>query len=124
MELVKGKAIGKIVERNWVLSSWIFGERGLAWLLERWKLYYVRKYRESFRRVQNEDGRGYNLELRKNKDGRFFLCLALFAEEKKFSLVFLEGRELLGGWKILATKLRSIGVVPTPRHFEASMEFL
>ena len=110
LELFKGKAIGKIVERDWSLSSWIFGESGLAWLLERWKYYYEGNYRESFRRVWNEDGSGYELEFQNNKVGIFLLCSSLFAEEKRFSLVFLEGKELFIGWKILATKLRSNGV--------------
>ena len=33
-------------------------------------------------------------------------------ENKRFSLAFLEGRGLVGGWKILASKLRSLGVSP------------
>ncbi|RVW23054.1 hypothetical protein CK203_102443 [Vitis vinifera] len=37
-----------------------------------------------------------------------------------FSLVFPEGKDFLGGWKILATKPRSTGVVPEPRPLEAS----
>ena len=36
IKVVKAKAaIGEIVEKGWGFSSWIiFGERGLAWLLE------------------------------------------------------------------------------------------
>ncbi|RVW39535.1 Retrovirus-related Pol polyprotein from transposon TNT 1-94 [Vitis vinifera] len=34
------------------------------------------------------------------------------AENKRFSLAFPKGRGLVGGWKILASKLRSLGVSP------------
>lgn len=45
LELVKGKAVGKIVERGRGFSSWIiFGERGLAHLLEGVEACYKGKY--------------------------------------------------------------------------------
>ena len=65
---------------------------------------------KGIRRVWNEDGSSHKLEFQNNKAGIFLLCSSLFAEEKRFSLVFLEGKELFIGWKILATKLRSNGV--------------
>ena len=37
-------------------------------------------------------------------------CVVRDAEDKRFSLAFLEGRGLVGGWTILASKLRSLGV--------------
>ena len=39
-------------------------------------------------------------------------CVVRDAEDKRFSLAFLEGRGLVGGWTILASKLRSLGVFP------------
>ena len=82
MELVKSKVIGKIVERGRGFSSWIkFGERCLVALLEGVEDCYKRKCRESFRRVCNESGKGYKLELRNNKPGRFLLCTTLCVEE-------------------------------------------
>ena len=68
----------------------------------------------------NEGGRGYKLVLCSNKAGRFLLCSVLSLKEKSFSLVFLEGRDSLGGWKTLASKLREIGVVPKFRKVESS----
>lgn len=39
LEIVKGKEVGKIVERGRGFSSWIrFGERSLVGLLEGWKI--------------------------------------------------------------------------------------
>ena len=39
-------------------------------------------------------------------------------EGKKFSLVFPEERAFVGGWKILSSKLRSLGVSTTLRRVE------
>ena len=88
LEIVKGKEVGKIVERGRGFSSWIrFGERSLVGLLEGVEDCYNGKF----------GGRVYKLELCNNKVGGFLLCLALNVEEKRFSLVFLEGREFLRG---------------------------
>lgn len=43
-------------------------------------------------------------------------------EEKRFSLVLPKGKAPQGGWKILATSLRSIRVVPVSRPLEESKE--
>ena len=42
------------------------------------------------------------------------------SEEKRFSLVFLHGREDQGGWKTLAFDLKSIDVLPMFRPSEVS----
>ena len=34
------------------------------------------------------------------------------AKKKIFTLAFPEGRGLVGGWKLLASKLRSLGISP------------
>ena len=39
-------------------------------------------------------------------------------EGKKFSLVFPKGKGFVGGWKILSSKLRSLGVSTTLRRVE------
>ena len=50
------------------------------------------------------------LECRSNEVGRFLLCLVRDVETKKYCLVFLEGKGLVGGWFLLAKKLRALGV--------------
>ena len=55
---------------------------GLSWFLKGVEAYYKGKYKESFRRVWNEGGRGFKLELCSNKTDRFMLCSTLSAEEK------------------------------------------
>ena len=50
------------------------------------------------------------------------LCSVISMKEKRFSLVFLEGRGFLGGWKTLATKLRSIGVAMLHKPVKALQE--
>ena len=59
-----------------------------------------------------EGGRVFKLELQSNNAGRFLHCSVLSSKGKKFSSIFLEGQGVEGGWKTLARKLRSIGVVP------------
>ena len=49
------------------------------------------------------------MELRSNRAGRFLFCTAWDVEGKKFSLAFPEGKGVVGGWKLLAGKLRSLG---------------
>ena len=65
---------------------------------------------EPFRKGWMEGGRHFLLELYNNRAGHFLLCTVFSVEEKRFSLVFLEGRGLLRGWKILSNKLRSLGI--------------
>ena len=67
-----------------------------------------------------EEGRKFRLERRANKVGRFILCSVRDLEAKMFCLVFPKGRGILGGWVLLADKLRSLGVV-TP--FEDKVGF-
>ncbi|RVW55537.1 hypothetical protein CK203_075216 [Vitis vinifera] len=56
-----------------------------------------------------EGERRYQMELRSNRAGRFLFCTAWDVEGKKFSLAFPEGKGVVGGWKLLAGKLRSLG---------------
>ncbi|RVW47728.1 Transposon TX1 uncharacterized 149 kDa protein [Vitis vinifera] len=109
----KGKVRGKICERGPKFSSWIrFGGKGLSLLLEGVELVCGLKERTPFRKFWSEGDRVYGLELRCNRAGRFLFCVVRDAENKRFSLAFPEGRGLVGGWKMLASKLRSVGVAP------------
>ncbi|RVW27807.1 hypothetical protein CK203_102620 [Vitis vinifera] len=65
-----------------------------------------------FRKLWSEGDREYSLELRNNRAGRFLFCIVRDVGNKRFSLAFPEGRGFVGGWKILASKLRSLGVSP------------
>ncbi|RVW96878.1 hypothetical protein CK203_026137 [Vitis vinifera] len=109
----KGKVHGKICERGPKFSSWIrFGGKGLSLLLKGVESCYGLKERAPFRKFWSEGNRAYSLELRRNNAGRFLFCVVRDAENKRFSLAFPEGRGLVGGWKVLASKLRSLGVSP------------
>ena len=109
----KGKVHGKICERGPKFSSWIkFGGKGPSLLLEGVESCCGLKERIPFRKFWSEGNRDYNLELHRNRAGRFLFCVVRDAENKRFSLAFLEGRGLVGGWTILASKLRSLGVFP------------
>ena len=93
LESVNGKVAGKIAERGRGCSLWIrFGETSLAWLLEGMEDCIVGKFREPFRSVWNEGGRGYKMLLHNNKARRFLPCSTVCIEEKRFSWVFLEGK--------------------------------
>ena len=109
----KGKVRGKICERGPKFSSWvIFGGKGLSLLLKGVESCCGLKERTPFRKLWSEGDREYSLELQNNRAGRFLFCVVRDAENKRFSLAFLEGRGLVGGWKILARKLRNLGVSP------------
>ena len=94
--------------------------RGLALLLEGVEVCCKGKSRKSFKMAWNEGVRSFKLELRRNSAGSFLPCSVVSTEEKRFSLVFPEGRDNLGGWKALAFNLRSIGVSPVSRPSEVS----
>ena len=57
-------------------------------------------------------GRKFKLERRSNEAGRFLFYVVVTEEVKRFSLIFPEGRGRLGGWVVLAKKLRSLGIIP------------
>ena len=113
IEEYKGKVRGKICERGPKFSSWIrFGGKGLSLLLEEVGSCCELKERFHFRKFWSEGDRNYSLELCSNRVGRFLFCVVRDAENKRFFLAFPEGRGLFGGWKILVSKLRSLGVSP------------
>ena len=111
IEVVRGKLRGTILERSKVFSSWIrFGEKSLSLLLEGVEAWCRGESNSRRLKVWEERGRKFRLECRSNVVGRFLLCSVRDVEAKKFCLVFLEGNGLVGGWFLMAKKLRALGV--------------
>ena len=106
-----GKLRGIIMERSKGFSNWIrFGDYGLRSLLGGVEACCKE---EKFRKVIKtwvEERRKFILELRANEAGRYIICSVRDMEAKRFSLVFPEGRGLIGGWVLLAEKLCSLGI--------------
>ena len=114
VDKVGGKLRGCIWEKCRGLTSWIrFGDASLISLLDGVEACCRGSDDRSWSLVWEERGRKYRLECRSNKAGRFFLCSVHDLETKRFCLIFPKGKGLIGGWNILAKKLREIGVVPS-----------
>ncbi|RVX01710.1 hypothetical protein CK203_024397 [Vitis vinifera] len=106
-----GKLRGIIMERSKGFSNWIrFGEFGLRCLLGGVEACCREDKFGKVIKTWEEEGRKFRLELRANGAGRFILCSVRDLEAKRFSLVFPEGRGLIGGWVLIAEKLRSLGI--------------
>ena len=117
----KGKVLGTVCKRSPNFSSWIhFSGKGFSFLLEGVETCCSLKVGERFKKAWMEGGRRYQLELRSNKAGRFLFCTVWDVEGKKFSLAFLEGRGVVGGWQLLVGKLRSLGFSSAQRDEEHS----
>ena len=113
IEEFKGKVCGKICEIGPKFSSWIrFGGKGLPLLQKGVESCCGLKERASFWKFWSKGDRDYSLEICSNRAGRFLFCVVREVENKIFTLAFLEGRGLVGGWKLLASKLRSLGISP------------
>ena len=64
-----------ITERRWGRMSWIrFGEEGAKILLKSVESFRLEADKNIEGLVWHENGRRYNLEMRKNEHGRFLLC--------------------------------------------------
>ncbi|RVW31228.1 hypothetical protein CK203_082860 [Vitis vinifera] len=112
VEDVGGKLRGIILERCKGLSLWIrFGKSSLRCLLEGVEVCYREESFEREVRSWEEEGRKFRLERHTNEAERFILCFVHDVEQKRFCLVFLEGRGILGGWVKLVEKLCSLGVI-------------
>ena len=112
VEDVGGKLRGIILERCRGLSLWIrFGKSSLRCLLEGVEVCYREESFEREVRSWEEEGRKFRLERHTNEAERFILCFVHDVEQKRFCLVFLEGRGILGGWVKLVEKLCSLGVI-------------
>ncbi|RVX01039.1 hypothetical protein CK203_022861 [Vitis vinifera] len=111
IEVVRGKLRGTILERSKGFSSWIrFGEKSLSLLLEGVEAWCRGESNSRRLKVWDEGGRKFRLECRSNVARRFLLYSVRDVEGKKFCLVFPEGNGLVGGWFLLAKKLRALGV--------------
>ena len=110
IEVVRGKPRGIILEMSNRFSSWIrFGEKSLSYLLEGVEVWC--RGESSLRRLKVwEGGRKFRLECRSNEADTLLLCSVRDVEAKKYCLVFPEGKGLVGGWFLLAKKLRALGV--------------
>lgn len=106
-----GKLRGIIMERSKGFSNWIrFGDYGLRSLLGGVEACCREEKFGKVIKTWVEGRRKFRLELRANEAGRYILCSVRDLEAKRFSLVFPEGRGLIGGWVLLAEKLRSLGI--------------
>ncbi|RVW26082.1 hypothetical protein CK203_112550 [Vitis vinifera] len=115
IEETRGKLRGIILERSKGLSSWIkFGEKSLSSLLEGVEEWCREESSSRSLRAWEEGGRKYRLECRSNAAGRYLLCSVRDSEAKRFCLVFPEGKGLVGGWFMLAQKLRALGITSQP----------
>ncbi|RVX00178.1 hypothetical protein CK203_026678 [Vitis vinifera] len=122
VEVAGKKQRGIIVERSRGFTSWIrFGESSLGWLLEGVETSCRGEGGQRFVKRWEDGGRKFRLECRTNDAGRFLLCSVVDSEAKRHCLVFPEGKGFLGGWALLAEKLRSIGILSRDENREAEI---
>ena len=67
--------------------------------------------REEWAYGREEEGGRFSLSRRSNKAGTYLLCSVRDVDRKRFNLVVPKGRGLTSGWRLLAEKLRYLGVV-------------
>ena len=102
---------GCIWERRKGITSWIrFGGRSLVRLLTGLEDCARATRDSSWENVWEEDGRRYKMEKGSNQSGVFIRCSVRDYGGKRFNLMFPEGNGIVGGWRILAEKLRRLGV--------------
>ena len=113
MEEVGKRLKGCIRERSKSFTSWVgFGDYSLQCLLTRIED-CERVYRNGgWSLAWEEEGRKYRMERWSNKASSFLLCSVWDVGRKSFSIAVLEGRGILGGWRLLSGKLRNLGVEP------------
>ncbi|RVW37099.1 hypothetical protein CK203_084576 [Vitis vinifera] len=112
IEEQKGRVHGKICERGPKSSSWIrFGGKSLSLLLEGVESCCELQESTPFKKFWSEgiETIVWNCEATKQGDS----CLRCKGcGEQRFSLAFPEGGGLVGGWNLLVSKLKSLGVSP------------
>ena len=109
-----GRVVGMITERGRGFVEWIkFGAKSLSQLLKMVEDFCNFAERKKVSKTWLEGGRSFCLALRRNSAGHFLLCYVRFTEGRRFSLVFHEGRGMVGEWVLLANKFRSLGIVPS-----------
>ena len=111
VEEVKRGLKGCIWERRKGITSWIrFGGRSLVRLLMGLEDCARATRVSSWKNLWEEDGRRYKMEKGSNQSGVFIRCSVRDYGGKSFNLMFPEGNGIVGGWRILADKLRQLGV--------------
>ena len=60
--------------------------------------------------IWEEEGRWYRMEKGSNQASGFIRCSVRDLGGKSYNLMFSEGKGVAGGWRILAEKLRQLGV--------------
>ena len=102
---------GCIWERRKGITSWIrFGGRSLIRLLTSLEDCVWATRDSTWENVWEEDGRRYRMEKGSNQAGVFIRCSVRDCGGKSYNLMFPEGNGIVGGWRILAEKLRQVGV--------------
>lgn len=93
-----GKLQGIILEGSRGFSSWIwFEDLSFSCLLEGVEACWREERVGRFVKCWEDEGRKFRMERRANEAGRFILCSVLDLEAKRFYLVFLEEKGILGG---------------------------
>ena len=101
------KCKGIIVERSRGFTLWIkFGSLSLCCLLEEVEACCKGEFAQRFVKSWENGGRKFKSKRRVNEASRFLLCFAVDSKAKKYCLVFPKGKGILGGWVLLAKKLR------------------
>ena len=113
IDQARGRLVGTTTERGRGFVEWIkFGTKSLSQLLEGVEEFCNNADWKKDSKTWLEGGRSFCLALRRNTTGCFLLCSVRSTEGRRFSLVFPEGSGMVGGWVLLANKLRSLGIVP------------
>ena len=108
---VKNGLRGCIWERRKGITLWIrFGRRSLSRLLSGLEDCGRATRVSVWENVWEEDGRRYKMEKGSNQSGVFIRCSVRDYGGKNYNLMFPEGNGIVGGWKILAEKMRQLGV--------------
>ena len=97
---------GCIWERRKGITSWIrFGGLSLSCMLVGLEACDRVSRSSVWVNFWEEKGRRYRMERGSNKAGGFIRCSLRDLGGKSYNLMFLEGKGLAGGWKILSEKL-------------------
>ena len=111
IEEKNNKSRGCIWERCKGVTSWVrFRESSLQRLLLGIEDCDMISRKQEWFATWEEGGRSYKLERCSNKAGNYLYCSVRDAGWKRFGICISEGRGLVRGWKIMAEKLRSLGV--------------
>ena len=109
-EVTKGLR-GCIWERRKGITSWIrFGGHSLTRLLMGLEACVWTSSVPVWGNVWEEEGRRYKMEKGSNQAGSFIRCSVRDSGGKSYNLMFPKGKGVVGGWRILAEKLRQLGV--------------